>query len=95
MGKYWAAGREWVVVGGGGRSRVAAETVQMQKNAEWGLVKRGRGEVVQRCSGAWWNQPWKAREGGRGEMTELAGRCWLVLAGAMVQWCSAAADSRR
>jgi hypothetical protein len=49
MGKYWAAGREWVVVGGGGRSRVAAETVQMQMNAEWGLVKRGRGEVVQRC----------------------------------------------
>ena len=84
-----------MVVGGGGRSRVAAETVQMQMNAEWGLVKRGRGEVVQRCSDAWWNQPWKAREGGRGEMTEFgrevlagAGWCWLVRSGAVVQCCS-------
>ena len=56
-------GSGWCV-GGGGRPRVAAETVQMQMDAEWGLVKRGRGEVVQRCSDAWWNQPWKAREGG-------------------------------
>jgi hypothetical protein len=42
MGKHWPQEDS-------GRSRVAAETVKMQMNAEWGLVKRGRGEVVQRC----------------------------------------------
>jgi hypothetical protein len=73
---------------------VAAESVKMQMNAEWGLVKRGQDalvKLVQQCSSAAvGGEPWKAREGGRGEMTELAGRCRLVLAGAgwLVQWCS-------
>jgi hypothetical protein len=90
------------LVGGGGRPRAEAETVKMQMSAEWGLVKRGRGALVKWCTGAAVQQnglcttkysggPWKAREGGRGEMTELAGRCWLVLAG--VAGC--VADSRR
>jgi len=71
---------------------VVAESVKMQMSAEWGLVKRGRGALVKWCSGAaerYRGGPWKAREGGRGEMTELAGRCWLVLvlAGAGACWC--------
>jgi hypothetical protein len=74
---------------------VAAESVKMQMNAEWGLVKRGRDalvKLVQQCSSAAvGGEPWKAREGGRGEMTELAGRCRLVLAG----WCSGAVCSRQ
>ncbi|KAH8795057.1 hypothetical protein F5882DRAFT_375623 [Hyaloscypha sp. PMI_1271] len=103
MGKHWPQGGRGWLVGGGGRPRVAAETVKMQRSAEWELVKRGRGALVKWCSGAaerYRGGPWKAREGGRGEMTELAGRCWLV-AGA--GWCllvllagaSGVADSRR
>ena len=93
MGKHWPQGGRGRLVGGGGRPRVAAETVKMQMSAEWGLVKRGRGALVKWCSGAaerYTGGPWKAREGGRGEMTELAGRCWLVLAGVAgwCRWCS-------
>jgi hypothetical protein len=98
IGHREVEGGWWVVEGGRG---VAAESVKMQMSAEWGLVKRGRGALVKWCSSAAVQQnglctnkysggPWKAREGGRGEMTELAGRCWLVLAGVAgwCQWCS-------
>ena len=79
----------WREAAGGSRNRENADECGMGISEAWTWCT---GEVVQRCSGAAVQlvDPWKAREGGRGEMTELAGRCWLVLAGA-----SGEADSRR
>jgi hypothetical protein len=76
----------WWEAAGGSRNRENADECGIGISEAW---KWCTGEVVQRAAERYSRvvDPWKAREGGRGEMTELAGRCWLVLAG-VAGWCS-------